>query len=73
MEKVWDTILDEGEKTGSTKRMDTDVRSLMATDGFPLAFSIPNRVGLLRAAGNSIVPQLAAAFIETVMEAMWKN
>lgn len=38
---------------------------------FPLAHGLPGRVGQLRAAGNSIVPQLAAAFIKTVMEAMW--
>ena len=30
---------------------------------FPLAHGIPNRVGHLRAYGNAIVPQLAAAFI----------
>jgi DNA (cytosine-5)-methyltransferase 1 len=35
---------------------------------FPLASGIPNRVGTLRGAGNSIAPQAAAAFIETVME-----
>ena len=31
---------------------------------FPLAYGVPGRVGLLRAYGNAIVPQLAAAFIE---------
>jgi len=31
---------------------------------FPLADGIPGRVGLLRGAGNAIVPQLAAVFIE---------
>jgi len=31
---------------------------------FPLAHGIPDRVGLLRGAGNAIVPQAAAAFIE---------
>ena len=35
---------------------------------FPLADGIPNRVGILRGAGNSIVPQVAAEFIKTVME-----
>jgi len=34
----------------------------------PLAPWLPNRVGLLRGAGNSIVPQVAAAFIKAVME-----
>lgn len=35
---------------------------------FPLAHGIPNRVGTLRGAGNAIVPQQAAEFIEAVME-----
>lgn len=34
---------------------------------FPLAYGIPGRVGLLRGAGNAIVPQVAAAFIKAVM------
>ena len=36
----------------------------------PLAHGIPNRVGLLRGAGNAIVPELAAAFIQAVMEVL---
>ena len=35
---------------------------------FPLAHGIPNRVGLLRGAGNAIVPQQAAAFIQAMMD-----
>ena len=34
---------------------------------FPLAHGIPARVGKLRAYGNSIVPQVAAAFIEAAL------
>ena len=34
---------------------------------FPLAHGIPNRVGLLRGAGNAIVPQVAAQIIKAVM------
>lgn len=37
---------------------------------FPLAHGVPGRVGLLRGAGNAIVPPLAAEFIKAVMDAM---
>jgi DNA (cytosine-5)-methyltransferase 1 len=36
---------------------------------FPLADGVPGRVGQLRAYGNAIVPQVAAAFITAFMEA----
>jgi hypothetical protein len=35
----------------------------------PLAHGLPNRVGTLRGAGNAIVPQVAAAFIQCFDEA----
>ena len=34
----------------------------------PLAHGIPNRVGLLRGAGNAIVPQAAAEFVKAFLE-----
>lgn len=36
---------------------------------FPLSYGLPGRVGLLRGAGNAIVPQVAAAFIQAFCEA----
>jgi DNA (cytosine-5)-methyltransferase 1 len=35
----------------------------------PLAYGVPNRVGTLRGAGNAIVPQIAAQFIISFLEA----
>lgn len=49
-------------------------RRIPATNGeveptlFPLANGIPNLVGLLRGAGNAIVPQVAAEFIKAFLE-----
>jgi len=37
---------------------------------FPLAHGVPGRVGLLRGAGNAIVPACAAEFIRAVMEVL---
>lgn len=37
---------------------------------FPLAAGVPRRVGKLRGAGNAIVPQLAAVFIRSCLEAI---
>ena len=35
---------------------------------FPLCESVPGRVGLLKGAGNAIVPAVAAEFIKAYLE-----
>ena len=40
---------------------------------FPLANGIPNRVGILRGAGNAIVPQAAAEIIKAYLESKRPN
>ena len=42
--------------------------AVAAADCFPLADRMPGRVHLLRAAGDSIVPPLAAEFIKAYCE-----
>jgi hypothetical protein len=42
--------------------------SLVVT--FPLAHGVSGRVGLLRGYGNAIVPQVAAAFIGSVIDTL---
>jgi DNA (cytosine-5)-methyltransferase 1 len=37
---------------------------------FPLAYGVPQRVGQLRAYGNAIVPQTAAAFVKAYLESV---
>lgn len=49
----------------------TDGKSRPAQPGaFPLADGVPYRVGKLRAYGNAIVPQVAAAFIRATLDAL---
>lgn len=50
-------------RDGKTRRSKSDV--------FPLAHGIPGRVGLLRGYGNAIVPQVAAGFIQSTIEAIY--
>ncbi len=51
-------------RDGKTRRI--PVESLL----FPVAHGVPGRVGLLRGAGNAIVPELAAEFIKAFLEAI---
>ncbi len=48
----------------------TEKRGAFKPGIFPLAHGIPGRVGLLRGAGNAIVPQVAAQFIRAATEAI---
>jgi DNA (cytosine-5)-methyltransferase 1 len=48
---------------GKTRRIPTE------PELFPLADGVPGRVGQLRAYGNAIVPQVAAQFVMSFMEA----
>ena len=67
------------EQTGRTGQPWQDCSWLPCADGkarpvepgtFPLADGVLGRVGRLRAYGNAIVPQVAQAFIEAIMEAI---
>jgi len=70
MEKVWRSILDESAEAGDDKRLRTDTNIIIAAGCFPLSGPIPGRVGLLRGAGNAIVPQVAAEFVGAVIESI---
>lgn len=47
-------------RDGKARRVEPDI--------FPLAHGVPGRVGLLRGAGNAIVPECAAEFIRSYLE-----
>lgn len=51
-------------RDGKTRRIPTEPAL------FPLADGIPNRVGLLRGAGNAIVPEDAAEFIKAFLDSL---
>lgn len=69
--------LDDGRRPGAVHGGWSDVDWLFCRDGrwrpvepgtFPLADGLPARVGRLRGYGNAIVPQVAAAFVQEVMQ-----
>lgn len=70
--REWERLWDEPRAAGGDPW--ADIEWLLCRDGkarptqpglFPLAHGATGRVGKLRAAGNAIVPQLAAVFIES--------
>lgn len=68
LEKIWQSFVNEDTKGRNAKQFRNGIQTLMATNGFPLAQFIPNRVGLLRGAGNALVAPQAQAFIECYLE-----
>ena len=64
---------------GDVRGFWTDCEWVQCSDGFarpvepgafPLAHGVPGRVGKLRAYGNAIVPQVAAAFVFAYIDAL---
>ncbi|GIV82555.1 MAG: hypothetical protein KatS3mg051_1909 [Anaerolineae bacterium] len=66
MEKIWRSASDKEERWA--RKMEDCQGWCDGLTLFPLCGNLPGRVGLLRGAGNAIVPQAAAAFIKAVME-----
>ena len=58
----WSTAIWHHCRYGKTRRIPVEPAL------FPLAYGISNRVGILRGAGNAIVPAVAAAFIKSYQE-----
>ena len=77
--RVDGAVSDEPDASGGARGPWSDVEWLVCRDGkarptqpgiHPLAHGVPGRVGMLRAAGNAIVPEVAAEFIGTFLDAM---
>lgn len=76
----WSGGITEQSRPGSAgSNFWSDSTTILCRDGktrrvkpgiFPLAYGLPGRVGLLRGAGNAVVPQVAAEFIRAAVEAM---
>jgi DNA (cytosine-5)-methyltransferase 1 len=67
VEEIWKSV-DDKNRGKSAQEILNFVGIAVGMMGFPLAQNIPARTILLRGAGNAIVPQVAAEFIQAYVE-----
>jgi hypothetical protein len=68
MEEIWQSLAHEEATARVANQICAGVRVIRALRCSPLAVGIPGRTGLLRGAGNAIVPPVAAEFIRAYQE-----
>jgi len=68
VEKIWQSAFYKGTSEGYSKQLSSCVGVIDALRLFPLCKTVPGRVGLLKGAGNAIVPQCAEIFIRSFLD-----